>query len=178
MNSHNRLILKLILALLSAVVSLSNACGSALAVDCNRNGVDDQVDISGAASADCNENGIPDECEFAPLQFGLREQALSVERFPRALTSGDFDGDGDNDLVTANKNADTSSTLSLLNNQGEGVFTRTDIPAGVRASSIESADLDADGDRDLVTANCFPSERFWNDGSGVFSEPVSIEVNR
>ena len=91
MNSHNRLILKLILALLTAVVSLSNACGSALAVDCNRNGGDDQVDISGAASADCNENGIPDECEFAPLQFGLREQALSVERFPRALTSGDFD---------------------------------------------------------------------------------------
>ena len=178
MNSHNRLILKLILALLTAAVSLSNACGSALAVDCNRNGVDDQVDISGAASADCNENGIPDECEFAPLQFGLREQALSVERFPRALTSGDFDGDGDNDLVTANKNADTSSTLSLLNNQGEGVFTRTDIPAGVRASSIESADLDEDGDLDLVTANFFTIELFWNDGSGVFSEPVSLEVNR
>ncbi len=30
--------------------------------DCNNNGIDDAVDISGGYSNDCNGNGIPDEC--------------------------------------------------------------------------------------------------------------------
>ncbi len=176
MIDQERLSLKIIALLLTAAMALASR--PVFALDCNRNGIEDRVDIAENTSTDCNENNIPDECEFAPLQFGLREQALTVARFPRALTSGDFDGDGDNDLVTANKDADTSSTLSLLYNQGGGDFTRTDIAAGVRASSITSADLDGDGDLDLVTANFFTIELFWNDGSGVFSEPAGIEVDR
>jgi hypothetical protein len=35
--------------------------------DCNSNGVDDAIDISGGTSADSNGNGIPDECELAEL---------------------------------------------------------------------------------------------------------------
>ncbi len=31
--------------------------------DCNQNGIDDAIDISGGASPDVNNNGIPDECE-------------------------------------------------------------------------------------------------------------------
>jgi hypothetical protein len=31
--------------------------------DCNNNGVEDTVDISGGTSSDCNGNAIPDECE-------------------------------------------------------------------------------------------------------------------
>lgn len=37
----------------------------ALAVDCNGNGVNDPLDISGGTSADCNVNAIPDECDLA-----------------------------------------------------------------------------------------------------------------
>ncbi|HZW10328.1 MAG TPA: sialidase family protein [Phycisphaerales bacterium] len=33
--------------------------------DCNRNGVEDAVDLSSGASGDCNANGIPDECDIA-----------------------------------------------------------------------------------------------------------------
>jgi hypothetical protein len=32
-------------------------------LDCNRNGVSDECDISAGTSNDCNANGIPDECE-------------------------------------------------------------------------------------------------------------------
>ncbi|HIF40322.1 MAG TPA: hypothetical protein EYQ74_04405 [Planctomycetes bacterium] len=32
-------------------------------LDCNRNGIEDMVDIASGASADLNANGIPDECE-------------------------------------------------------------------------------------------------------------------
>jgi hypothetical protein len=32
--------------------------------DCNSNGVDDTLDISGGTSIDCDENGYPDECDW------------------------------------------------------------------------------------------------------------------
>lgn len=33
--------------------------------DCNSNGVNDAMDISGGTSRDCNANGVPDECDIA-----------------------------------------------------------------------------------------------------------------
>ena len=33
-------------------------------LDCNGNGVDDALDISGGTSLDCNSNGLPDECDI------------------------------------------------------------------------------------------------------------------
>ena len=36
-------------------------------VDCNNNGVSDDIDIANGTSADCNVNGIPDECELPPI---------------------------------------------------------------------------------------------------------------
>jgi len=37
---------------------------TAMAEDCNNNGIDDAVDISSGTSQDCNTNGVPDECEL------------------------------------------------------------------------------------------------------------------
>ncbi|HIG12510.1 MAG: hypothetical protein ABGY71_04125 [bacterium] len=34
-----------------------------LVFDCNKNGIQDAVDIALGSSADANNNGIPDECE-------------------------------------------------------------------------------------------------------------------
>lgn len=31
--------------------------------DCNRNGIEDSVDIAFGSSADADEDGVPDECE-------------------------------------------------------------------------------------------------------------------
>ncbi len=32
-------------------------------IDCNENGIDDDIDIADGTSQDCNGNGVPDECE-------------------------------------------------------------------------------------------------------------------
>ncbi|MCC6409875.1 MAG: hypothetical protein IT453_22165 [Planctomycetes bacterium] len=37
--------------------------------DCNKNGIDDAVDIANGTSVDANNNGIPDECETKILRF-------------------------------------------------------------------------------------------------------------
>lgn len=37
--------------------------------DCNKNGIDDAVDIANGTSVDANSNGIPDECESPILRF-------------------------------------------------------------------------------------------------------------
>lgn len=36
------------------------------AVDCNSNGIPDDLDIAGESSLDCDRNGIPDECQVSP----------------------------------------------------------------------------------------------------------------
>lgn len=82
---------------------------------------------------------------IAPL-VGLR---------PYSIVVGDFDKDGNTDLVTANK---SSSTVSVLLGNGDGTFK----PAanfsvvgfnGLSPYSVAVADFNKDGKSDLVTAN-------------------------
>ncbi len=92
---------------------------------------------------------------------------------PNSVTSADLDGDGDQDLVTAN-GASTSSTVSVLLNQGNGIFAaHQQYAAGVNPNSVISADLDGDGDQDLVTANGASTSGtvsvLLNQGNGTFA---------
>ena len=71
---------------------------------------------------------------------------------PQAVSAGDLDGDGDTDLVTANRDADT---VSVLIRRRDGTFRAPRAyPAGSRPTDvIAREDLDGDGDRDLAAAN-------------------------
>jgi hypothetical protein len=50
---------------MAAPVVMASITWTAMAGDCNNNGVLDALDISGGASADCNHDGLPDECDIA-----------------------------------------------------------------------------------------------------------------
>jgi uncharacterized repeat protein (TIGR01451 family) len=89
---------------------------------------------------------------------------------PWSLWSADWDGDGDVDLATTNFYADS---VSILSNVGAGRFTSTvsgelAVHDGPRA--IQGADLDGDGDLDLVSANTDSDDVsvLLNVGDGVF----------
>ncbi len=82
-----------------------------------------------------------------------------------ALTTGDFDGDGDQDIVTR-RNSD--SALIKYLNDGSGNFTesgRANPTYLSNTSSTTAVDIDGDGDLDIAVLN----EVNVNDGSGVFS---------
>ncbi|HVS11809.1 MAG TPA: VCBS repeat-containing protein [Planctomycetota bacterium] len=97
---------------------------------------------------------------------------------------GDFDGDGDEDLLVARFDGASFASMELLANLGGGHFVDAG-PAGppgvcfsltgdqnLTARWSYVADLDLDGDLDLVTSGA--SSKAWlNDGSGFFSQAWS-----
>lgn len=158
--------------LLSLVLPLA-----VLADDCNRNGVDDAEEIASGAT-DCDGDGILDECEvltFVRLLDAEEVQVENPEAVQRILSmqSVDLDGDLDLDLVVGN----SSETITVFRNDGTGDLNHldtiplSDVPGvALQPVRIEVADMDCDGDPDLVVG-CDGSQRFLvmiNPGDGRF----------
>ncbi|HYC87570.1 MAG TPA: FG-GAP-like repeat-containing protein [Thermoanaerobaculia bacterium] len=66
------------------------------------------------------------------------------------LATGDFDGDGDVDLVVATRAYLKDGILRVYRGSGTGTFTAAGDYAGLYYDSVMAADVDADGHLDLV----------------------------
>jgi len=103
----------------------------------------------------------------------------------REIDFVDLDGDGDLDAYIANVDFRTQAPNGtpdrLLINDGDGGFTdesQTRLPDWSGHSiDVDAADLDGDGDPDLIISVVFggASRTLINDGTGVFSEGVRLE---
>lgn len=74
---------------------------------------------------------------------------------PVALSINDFNADGIKDLAVSFMSAATvNGTLSVFNGNGNGTFTLAkQLSVGIRPYFIKSEDINADGKKDIITAN-------------------------
>ncbi|WP_198172721.1 FG-GAP-like repeat-containing protein [Hymenobacter ginkgonis] len=106
----------------------------------------------------------------------------------QAVVLADLDGDGDLDLATANyydfanpQGAFTSSTSSVRLNDGRGTFGgKLEVPLGQGAFNIVAADVDGDGDLDLLATDEISNKVSVrrNDGTGSFSAGQEVGVEQ
>jgi hypothetical protein len=92
---------------------------------------------------------------------------------PKALAVGDLNGDGRQDLVTAN----SESTVTVLLNGGGGRFgARQDLPTYGWGAQVAIGDLNDDDAPDLVVAYLSVSV-FLGNGDGTFRAPADYFVS-
>ena len=100
-----------------------------------------------------------------------RHEFAGTSRDPEAIRIADLDGDGDGDLLVA---AGTYDLVAWHENlDGAGTFgPEQAIVAGIAyPTTVDAADLDGDGDLDVLTASQWDHEILWYenvDGQGAF----------
>ena len=95
--------------------------------------------------------------------------------FNSSVAWGDYDNDGDLDILLAGWIPFTSRITKIYRNDGGGVFTDISAPlAGVGYASVAWGDYDNDGDLDVVlsgfTGSAYVSKVYRNDGVGGFTD--------
>jgi len=100
---------------------------------------------------DQNPATVPDtSSERVSLDF-LTKAAYACGTGPSEVRVGDLDGDGRQDVVTANSSA---NTISVLLGRGDGTFNaKVDYATATQPWSMELGDLDRDGKLDVVTGD-------------------------
>jgi hypothetical protein len=119
------------------------------------------------------------------LAFSVYSQTISFERDTiqvlqdsdaGSVASADVDNDGDMDILITGTSSETGVNTTLYINDGMGTFTASSQPAivNVYAGAAEFADVDNDGDQDLlITGNTSQTvataNLYLNDGMGNFT---------
>ncbi|MBG1243184.1 beta strand repeat-containing protein [Nostoc sp. NZL] len=114
------------------------------------------------------------------VRISIIPTTFDVGLRPYSIVVGDFDEDGNTDLVTANK---SSQSVSVLLGKGDGTFK----PAsnfstvgfnGLSPSSVAVADFNKDGKLDLVTANNVSNNIsvLFGNGNGSFQTAVNFPL--
>ncbi len=91
-----------------------------------------------------------------------------------AVSWGDFDGDGDLDILATGRSASNSNTWLFRNKSGEFVPVNAGFPAVGSDGAVAWGDYDGDGDLDALIAGNF-SCRLFNNNGGVFTD-VNAEL--
>ena len=128
------------------------------------------------------ENGVSVRLNNGDGTFGS-SVTYDSGAMPHSVAIGDLDGDGDADLVVSNAGTtfDIGTTVSVLQNNGDGTFSAPvafdvgDIPFGVHL-----ADLDGDGDLDLAVSDYWSDEVsvLLNHGDATFASHVTSSAGR
>lgn len=96
------------------------------------------------------------------------------------IAIGDFNADGRNDIVTANIYYRWDDAMTMLLNQGGGLFARSTVQGALGGDywGISARDMDGDGKLDIVGSNSDQAtvDVFFNDGTGTLVGPSRYEA--
>jgi len=128
-------------------------------------------DDGNGVTATIYENDVENENGFTAINAGL----TGVEK--GAVDWGDYDGDGDQDLLVTGDNSAGTSTATIYENDvanGNGFSAVGAGLTGVYNGDVDWGDYDADGDLDLVITGIDAGETsstniYENTGNGNFS---------
>jgi tetratricopeptide (TPR) repeat protein len=124
----------------------------------------------------------------AGLHFRHETGASSGKKwYPETMGSGagflDYDGDGWSDILLVNgrqwpgERQAPEPTMQLYRNQQDGTFREVTAESGLNVPmygmGMAAADIDNDGDTDLVVTGYLQTRLFRNEGSGVFADITS-----
>lgn len=145
--------------------------GSGSATDVSLIDIDSDGDIDALFS---NDSGSANDIFLNDSTGSFTDSELPLASSgSQGLTIGDIDGDGDNDIAFANALANTVLFNSLSGTWGSSTFVDSGQSlANDDTFSVTLADLDGDGDLDLVVGNDNndPNKVWFNDGYGVFTD--------
>ena len=144
--------------------------------------------------ADLDNDGIDDVITSEVVQFGNGDGTftspiplenpftVTVDGFSYdvIVAPGDFNGDGNIDLVTAAQNFNNENISILLGN-GDGTFNNSgEFATGLRPINIAVADYNGDGIEDVAVSNQRDNNvaLFVSNGDGTFEDAVKFSVGR
>ncbi|MEM1448813.1 MAG: VCBS repeat-containing protein [Planctomycetota bacterium] len=111
--------------------------------------------------------------------FGPQQQLATIPNSVNVVRTADLDGDGDVDVLLSGANF--QERISWSENLGGGTFgPPTTITAAVsRPQDLHVADVDGDGDPDLLSASFFDDKVAWyaNDGTGSFGAQQVLSLS-
>ena len=97
---------------------------------------------------------------------------------PESVEAADIDGDGDLDVLSALEGLDTTSKVVWYENAGDRSFSGARLISDelLGPTDAHAADLDGDGDLDVLSASYFDNKIAWyeNLGNGDFSEQMVL----